>query len=193
MAKKIKLVPLTKKDLAKATPAQRKLLKGAAKLVIAKAKKARAALAPKPLKKPSAKELEEFAKKRKGVTLTDIAVAGTSQAVKEFNRRNAEAAAAWTDADEELKKEAAKKTRKPAHLTFASSDLPVESDKPGVARNPKPPKVVKPLAADGALVPPEIISYHFLKLMERMAAEHGGTSAQALEDLKADIAKRKST
>lgn len=99
-------------------------------------------------------------------------------------------AAAWTDADEELKKEAAKKKGKAAHPPSA---VPVESDKPGVARNPKPPKVVKPLAADGALVPPEIISYHFLKLMERMAAEHGGTSAQALEDLKADIAKRKPT
>lgn len=180
MAKKIKLVPLTKKDLAKATPAQRKLLKGAAKLVIKKAKKAKAALAKKPGPPPLP-------------PLTALLAAGVKKIVKDAKVADKDAAAAWVDADEELKKEAAKKTRKPAHLTFASSDLPVESDKPGVARNPKPPKVVKPLAADGALVPPEIISYHFLKLMERMAAEHGGTSAQALEDLKADIAKRKST
>ena len=49
-------------------------------------------------------------------------------------------------------------------------------------------KIPVPLA-DSSLVPLEIISYHFLKLMERLAAEHGGTSAQALADLKADIAK----
>lgn len=175
MAKKIKLVPLTKKDLAKATPAQCKLLKGAAKLVIKKVAKVKAALAKKPEPAPLP-------------PLTAMLKAGIKKIVEKALVDDKDAAAAWVDADDQLKKEPKAKTKpKAAHPPSA---VPVESDKPGVARNPKPPKIVKPAAADGSLVPLEIISYHFLKLMERLAAEHGGTSAKALEDLKADIAKR---
>ena len=96
---------------------------------------------------------------------------------------------AWVDADEQLKK--ASKVKDKRKLQHPPSAIPVESDKPGIARNPKPPKVHVPLTADGAIVTLEIMSYHFLKRMERMAAEHGGTSDQAHVDVKADIAKGK--
>lgn len=103
----------------------------------------------------------------------------------------------WEEADQLVKEAASKKERKLAVGTIgAPKAIPVESHLPGVARVPKPPKVHKPLAAPlgglgvEALAQLEIVSYHFLKLMERLAAEHGGTSAQALEDLKADIARR---
>lgn len=88
------------------------------------------------------------------------------------------------EADATLKAEAKKPLPK-------NADVPVESEKPGVARIPKPPKVHKPLVAEGKFATLEIISYHFLKLMERLAAEQGGPHAQALEDLKADVARRK--
>lgn len=122
--------------------------------------------------------------------LTAILKAGIKKIVEKGRAEDKDAAAAWVDADQQLKKDPAKvKKPKAAHPPSA---VPVESDKPGIARNPKPPKVVKPATADGSLVPLEIISYHFLKLMERMAAEHGGSSAQALVDFKADIARRAS-
>jgi hypothetical protein len=86
----------------------------------------------------------------------------------------------WEKADADLKKA-----------------VPVESHLPGVPRVAKPPKSHKPLTAPvgglgiESLAQLEIVSYHFLRLMERLATEQGGTSAQALEDLRADIAKRK--
>ena len=172
----IRIVPLTKKDLAKATPAQREVLKGAAKLVIEKAKAAKDKLVKNKPFRPEP-------------PLTAMLRAGIKKIIEKHKADDKDAAAAWVDADEQLKKEG--KTKSKAKAAHPPSALPVESDKPGIARNPKPPKVIVPLAADGAIVPLEIISYHFLKLMERLAAEHGGTSAQALADLKADIAKRK--
>lgn len=93
--------------------------------------------------------------------------------------------------------EAGAEMRKDPVYHISKNPTPVESHLPGVPRVPKPKKVIPPLAAPtgGLGLEPlahlEIVSYHFLKLMERLAAEQGGTSAQALEDLRADIAKRK--
>lgn len=135
---------------------------------------------------------------RKAVTLTDIAKANKPikpEVLAKLNKKDD--ASAWVEADDQMKKEAAsKKDRKPAVATIGSP-TPVESHLPGVPRVPKPKKVIPPLAAPAGglglepLAHLEIVSYHFLKLMERLAAEQGGTSAQALEDLRADIAKRK--
>lgn len=118
-------------------------------------------------------------------SFSPIMKASLKKLVKDVKVAEKDAAAAWIDADEQAKKETAKRIKQHA----PSAAIPVESDKPGIARNPKPQKVVVPIAADGSIVPLKIISYHFLKLMERMAAEQGGSSAQALQDMRADIAR----
>ncbi len=96
---------------------------------------------------------------------------------------------AWVDADTEVKAQESARKQRRAKIEHPAGVIPVESEKPGIARNPKAPKVHQPVAADGSLVSLKILSYHFLRLMERLAAEHGGSSSQALQDLKADIAK----
>lgn len=141
-------------------------------------------------KKPSEKHMRAEGRalgKQADSSLSSIAKAGVKKIVKDAKIAEKDAAVEWEKADAELKKG----LKRLAGRADNSLAIPVESQLPGIARNPKPPKVHVPLAADGAIVSLEIISYHFLKLMERMAAEQGGTSAQALQDLKADIAKRK--
>lgn len=88
----------------------------------------------------------------------------------------------WEDADAEMKKdsEAAKRA---ANLGVRA--IPVESDKPGIARVPKAPKVPHPVPDTAASF--EVVRRHFLRLMERLAAEQGGPHAKALEDLRRDI------
>lgn len=134
---------------------------------------------------------------RKAVTLTDIAKANKPikpEVLAKLNKKDD--ASAWVEADDKLKLEASKKDRKPAVSTIGAA-TPVESHLPGVPRVPKPKKVIPPLAAPAGglglepLAHLEIVSYHFLKQMERLATEQGGPHAQALEDLRADIAKRK--
>lgn len=161
-------------------------------------KKSKAASAKRIIKKYGADEVKtEFnpVKVKKGVvTAPSIPIPPSHRAEMDKLKKGALKAIknddveAWVEADQEVRAQAPKDKRKKPATNIA---VPVESERPGIARNPKPPKVHQPLAADGAIVPLEIISYHFLKLMERMAAEHGGSSAQALVDLKADIAKRK--
>lgn len=105
---------------------------------------------------------------------------------------------------EAIEKPAPAPTLIPKVLVVPEAEEPValpairaESDLPGVARFPKPRKVyaaaIAPTGGLGLkeLATLELVSYHFLMLMERLATEQGGASSQALEDLKADIAKRK--
>lgn len=72
-----------------------------------------------------------------------------------------------------------------------SKATPIESESPGLARSPKPKPKRVPIIADGSLVEFKIISYHFIKLMERLSQENGGASSEALGDLRNDIAKSK--
>jgi hypothetical protein len=65
----------------------------------------------------------------------------------------------------------------------------VESEKPGVARVPKPPKVHVPLKFKEDLEQSARISVlekHLAALLERLSLEHGGAHTEALLALKAD-------
>jgi len=96
----------------------------------------------------------------------------------------------WEDADAELKADAKRAVKDiAAKLKAEGKAIPVESDKPGVARNPKPPKVVVPVEVEP--VSHGILTRHFLRLMERLAQEQGGPHARALEDLRAEIRESK--
>ncbi len=105
----------------------------------------------------------------KKITTKNIKKAIVKLAALPVPKADAEAKA-WIDADDQAKK-----------------PQPVESDKPGVPSVHKPKKIAEPIIAPTG----DVITYHFIKLMERLAAEQGGTSLKALDDLRADIAKRK--
>lgn len=71
-----------------------------------------------------------------------------------------------------------------------AKDIPVESDKPGVARNPKPPKVHVPLkfktdADQSARI--QVLEIHLASLLERLSLEYGGIHTAALVALKGDL------
>lgn len=70
--------------------------------------------------------------------------------------------------------------------------LPVESDKPGVARHPKPKKVAPPLKFDSDKSQDARISVlekHLAQLLDRLSAEHGGVHSVAAEALREETAK----
>lgn len=70
--------------------------------------------------------------------------------------------------------------------------IPVEGDKPGTAREPKPKKIVHPVKFDADQdqnLRISVLEVHLAKLLERLSAEHGGVHTVAAEALRADTAK----
>lgn len=86
----------------------------------------------------------------------------------------------------------AKKIKAVAKVAEKPTAIPVESDRPGIPRNPKPKKLIVPLAFVQHPMPVrrlEVVEIHLAKLLERLAADYGGIHAQAVLDLKADLEK----